>query len=96
MAEMTQIILTRKRLVEAGQLPITTAFVLVGQPRTEAGIIGLGVSLGSHLAEEEAGGVVAGAALGGIRGGAERPGEAAVDHRTAEAHGGPPRPHLWL
>jgi hypothetical protein len=80
--EVAQIVLPRNGRVQPRQLPLATTLRLLAQIRTEAGIIGGAIHPAGHLQENDARGIVAGAAFRGIVEGNERAGEVQSDRRA--------------
>jgi len=83
-AEVAQIVLTGDSVVEAGEVAIALAFVVLAEVVTEAGIIGIAVDLGGDFKEEGTGRVIAVAAFVCIIGSEDRAGEAQVNRGTDE------------
>src|SRR5688500_10569619 len=60
LSKVTEAILSRDRLVEAGQVTVAAALFGLLQIATETGIVGVAIDFGRDLQKQEAGGVVAG------------------------------------
>src|SRR5262249_50269055 len=81
-AEVTEVILARDMVVQAGQFPVATPLLRLVEIATEAGIIDVLIHFGNHLQDDEARRVVTMATSGAVVGRTNRAGEAEVNRGT--------------